>query len=42
MRAVTSTYHLMMRFPIEHGVGEIRGDQTMMQECYSASLSHGP
>lgn len=26
MKAITSTYHLMMRFPIDHGVGEVRGD----------------
>ena len=26
-KAVTSTYHLMIKFPTEYGVGEIRGDQ---------------
>ena len=25
-KAVTSTYHLMIKFPIEYGVGEVRGD----------------
>ena len=25
-KAVTSTYHLMIKFPTEHGVGEVRGD----------------
>lgn len=29
MRAITSTYHLMMRFPIDHGVGEVKSDQTV-------------
>lgn len=26
MKAVTDTYHLIMRFPINHRVGEVRGD----------------
>ncbi|XP_059664078.1 uncharacterized protein LOC132309830 [Cornus florida] len=38
MRAITSTYHLLMRFPTEQGVGELRGDQTTGRECYVASL----
>ncbi|XP_059658651.1 uncharacterized protein LOC132304974 [Cornus florida] len=38
MRAITSTYHLLMRFPIEHSVGELRGDHTTARECYVTSL----
>lgn len=38
MKAITSTYHLLMRFPTEEGVGEVRDDQTMARECYMASL----
>ncbi|XP_059659234.1 uncharacterized protein LOC132306055 [Cornus florida] len=38
MRAITLTYHLLMRFPTEQGVGELRGDQTTVRECYVASL----
>lgn len=38
MKAITSTYHLLMHFPTEKGVGEVRGVQTMAQECYMASL----
>lgn len=38
MKAITSTYHLLMRFRTKEGVGEIRGDQTMERECYVASL----
>ena len=26
-KAATSTYHLMIKFPTEYGVGELRGDQ---------------
>uniref|UniRef100_A0A2N9J0B4 Uncharacterized protein n=1 Tax=Fagus sylvatica TaxID=28930 RepID=A0A2N9J0B4_FAGSY len=34
LRAVTSTYHLLVRFPTEHGIGEMKGDQAMARECY--------
>ena len=37
-RAVTSTYHLMIKFPTEYGVGEVRGDQVAARECYIAML----
>ena len=36
--AVTSTYHLMIKFPTEYGVGEVRGDQVATRECYIAML----
>jgi hypothetical protein len=35
---VTSTYHLLLKFPTEHGIGEVRGDQVTARECYLASL----
>ena len=31
-------YHLMIKFPIEYGVGEVRGDQVAACECYIAML----
>ena len=37
LRAVTLTYHLLIRFPTEHGIGELKGDQTTARECYFAS-----
>ena len=37
-KAVTSTYHLMIKFPTEYGVGEVRGDQVATCECYIAML----
>ena len=37
-KAVTSTYQLMIKFPIEYGVGEVRGDQVAVCECYIAML----
>uniref|UniRef100_A0A2N9GIU6 Uncharacterized protein n=1 Tax=Fagus sylvatica TaxID=28930 RepID=A0A2N9GIU6_FAGSY len=41
LRAVTSTYHLLLKFPTEHGIGEVRGDQIAARECYLASLGSG-
>uniref|UniRef100_A0A2N9IZX2 RNA-directed DNA polymerase n=1 Tax=Fagus sylvatica TaxID=28930 RepID=A0A2N9IZX2_FAGSY len=41
LRAVTSTYHLLVRFPTEHGIGEMKGDQAMARECYLTSTRIG-
>ena len=38
LQAVTSTYHLLIKFPTEHGIGEVKGDQIAARECYLASL----
>jgi dsDNA-binding SOS-regulon protein len=38
LRAVTSTYYLLLKLPTEHGIGEVRGDQVAARECYLASL----
>ena len=37
-KAVTLTYHLMIKFPIEYEVGEVRGDYVVALECYVAML----
>ncbi|KAK3033935.1 hypothetical protein RJ639_032367 [Escallonia herrerae] len=37
LQAVVSTYHLKMKFPTEHGIGEVKGDQTIARQCYVAS-----
>ena len=37
-KVVTSTYHLMIKFPIEYGVGEVHGDQVTARECYIVML----
>ena len=37
-KAITSTYHLMIKFPTEYGVGEVRGNQVVARECYIAML----
>ena len=38
-KAVTSTYHLSVKFPTEHGVGQVQGDQLAARECYLAMLA---
>ena len=37
-KAAISTFHLMIRFPTEYGIGELRGDQVAARECYIAML----
>ena len=32
-KAVTSTYHLMIKFPTKYGVEEVKGDQVAVREC---------
>ena len=37
-KAVTSTYHLMIKFPTDYRVGELRGNQVSARECYVAMM----
>ena len=37
-KAVTSTYHLMIKFSMDYGVGELRGNQEAVRECYIAMI----
>ena len=37
-KAITSTYHLMVKFPTEYRVGEFWGDRVATRECYIAML----
>ena len=39
-KAVTSTYHLMIKFPTDYGVGELQGNQVATRECYVAIEEH--
>ena len=34
LKAITSVYHLMMKFPTEEGVAHMMGDQAMARICY--------
>lgn len=38
MRAVPSTYHQVIRFPMKWGVKEIRGTQQAARDCYRGTL----
>ena len=38
-KAVTSTYHLLVKFPTACGVGQIKGDQLATREYYLAMLA---
>ena len=35
LRAIVSTYHLLVRFPTKYGIGELRGDQQLAKHCFS-------
>ena len=37
-KAVTSTYHLMIKFPTDYEVGELRGNQVAARKCYVAMM----
>ena len=37
-KAVTSTYHLMIKFPTDYSMGELRGNQVAAHECYVAMM----
>ena len=38
-KAVTSTYHLSVKFPTEYGIGQVQGDQLAARECYLAIMA---
>jgi hypothetical protein len=38
LRAATLTYHLMMKFLIEEGVGEVKDDQVTARRCYNIPM----
>ena len=38
IKAIPSTYHMVIKFPTVSGVGMVRGDQRVAMECSSASV----
>ena len=40
IRAIPSTYHMVVKFHTENGVGMVRGDQRVARECYLTSMKH--
>ena len=38
-KAVTSIYHLSVKFPTKYGIGQAQGDQLVARECYLAMMA---
>jgi hypothetical protein len=38
LKAITSIYHLMMKFPTKKGIGELKGNQVVARKCCNISL----
>ena len=38
-KAVTSTYHLSVKFPTDYRIGQVQGDQLAARECYLVMLA---
>jgi hypothetical protein len=38
MKAITSTYQLMMKFPTEASVGDVKGGLVAVKRCYTSTL----
>ena len=38
IKAIPSAYHMVIKFPTVNGVGTVRGDQRVAQECYTAPM----
>ena len=41
LKVTTLTYYLKVKFPIAHGVREIKEDQVLVRECYQTALASG-
>jgi hypothetical protein len=42
LKAITSTSHLKIKFPIERGVREVRGEQGVAPQCYNITMKGAP
>ncbi|GFZ15791.1 hypothetical protein Acr_25g0002000 [Actinidia rufa] len=38
IKAITSTYHLKLKFPTSMGIGELKGDQRMARQCFISAM----
>ncbi|GFZ09934.1 hypothetical protein Acr_21g0005330 [Actinidia rufa] len=38
IKAITSTYHLKLKFPTPTGIGEIKGDQKVAKQCFISAM----
>ncbi|XP_057500866.1 uncharacterized protein LOC130784886 [Actinidia eriantha] len=41
-RAITSTYHLKMKFPTSTRIGEVKGDQKVARQCFISAMNAEP
>ncbi|GFS41352.1 hypothetical protein Acr_00g0073880 [Actinidia rufa] len=41
IKAITSTYHLKMKFPSLTGIGEVKGDQKVARQCFISAMKEG-
>ncbi|GFZ18564.1 hypothetical protein Acr_27g0003030 [Actinidia rufa] len=41
IKAITSTYHLKMKFPTLTGIGEVKGDQKVARQCFISAMKIG-
>ncbi|GAV59239.1 hypothetical protein CFOL_v3_02770 [Cephalotus follicularis] len=39
LEAIVSTRHIVVKFPTRFGVGEVRGDQQAVRQCYKTAIS---
>ncbi|GFY95627.1 hypothetical protein Acr_10g0010120 [Actinidia rufa] len=42
IKAITSTYHMMMKFPTLTVIGEVRGDQKVVRQCFISATRAEP
>ncbi|GFZ05117.1 hypothetical protein Acr_17g0006890 [Actinidia rufa] len=41
IKAITSTYHLKMKFPTLTGIGEVKGDRKVARQCFISAMRVG-
>ncbi|KAM6560611.1 hypothetical protein CsatA_029850 [Cannabis sativa] len=39
LKAVTSIFHLLVKFPTKGGIGYLKGNQIVARECYNLSIA---
>ncbi|GFS41559.1 hypothetical protein Acr_00g0075090 [Actinidia rufa] len=42
IKAITSIYHLMMKFPTPTGICEVKGDQRTASQCFNTAMKANP
>ena len=38
LKAITSIYHMLMKFPTLNGIGQVHGNQNEVRECYNQAV----